>query len=107
VKVELPVLVATDRASFEVQHPNGLRLLTDWDIGGKTLRTEHIVTALAVREDGPTFVFSTVAVQDGRSSAPVRAKVSTAALPPPPGEGAEEAPVAKVNYAVTSVFFRR
>lgn len=115
VKLELPVLVARSRAEFLADHPHGLRIVSDWDIGGQTTQVEHIVTPEAVWPRGPTFVFLTTAVEDGRKTAPVQVKVKTAELPPPPPPpDAEEPPEPppppaepKVRYAVTSVFYRK
>jgi len=119
VKVQLPVLVATSRAAFLSEHPHGLRLVAEWDIGGQTTVTEQVVEAEAVWPRGPTFAFLTVAVQDGRKTAPVQVKVKTAELPPPPPPPDAEPPATppaepppppaapKVRFAVTSVFYRK
>jgi hypothetical protein len=105
VKMELPVLVANDRASFEMAYPHGLRIITEWDVGGEKQVVEHVVRAAGLRPGAPTFAFFDVAVQDSRKSAPVRVLVKTAAMPDPAATGAAEAP--KDRYAVTSVFYRK
>jgi hypothetical protein len=116
IKLELPVLVALDRPSFVAEHPHGIRLISEWDIGGQLTVREQILRPESIWEQGATFAFLQVAVPDGRKTAPVRIKVLTADLPAPPaepveGEEAEEAPPAvappKVRYAVTSVFYRK
>lgn len=117
VKIELPVLVAKDRASFARAYPHGVRVVTEWDVGGNTTVREQQFHADEVWERGPTLAFFTVALQDARRSAPVQVKVLSAALPAPPPEPEEgveppeppepaEAPPLKQRYAVTSVFFR-
>lgn len=113
VKLELPVLVASDRAAFRRSFPHGMRVVTEWDIGGNTTRREQQFVAADVWERAPTLAFFDVAAQDARRSSPVRVKVYTAALPAPPvepEEGEEAEPVVvprlKERYAVSSVFFR-
>jgi hypothetical protein len=113
VKLELPVLVAADRASFQSSYPHGLRVVTEWDIGGNTTRREQRFLADDVWERAPTLAFFDVAAQDARRSSAVRVKVYAAALPAPPvepEEGEEAEPVVvpqlKERYAVTSVFYR-
>lgn len=110
VKLELPVLVATGREAFVAEHPGGVRVVGEWDVGGQTFRSEQIVTPEGVWAEGPTFAFLTLAVDDARKTAPVRLTVATADLPAPPVEGAEPPPPPakpKVRYAVTSVFYRK
>ena len=72
VKLELPVLVAKDRASFSRTYPHGLRVVTEWDIGGNTTHREQVFHADQLWERGPTLAFFDVAAQDARRSAPVR-----------------------------------
>ena len=116
VKLELPVLVATGREAFVAEHPHGIRLVAEWDVGGQTTVTEQIIRPEAVWARGVTFALLDLAVADGRKTAPVRIKVLTADLPaPPPVEVEGEEPVEpppppaapKVRYAVTSVFYRK
>ena len=107
MKLELPVLVATDRASFVAAYPHGLRVVSEWDVGGAKLTSEQVFHANSVRENGPTFAFFDVGVEDARKSAPVRILIKSAAL----GDAAAEPPVPaaslKDRYAVTSVFYRK
>jgi hypothetical protein len=113
LKIELPVLVAQTRADFQREYPNGLRVKTEWDIGGTPFVIEQTFTAERVWDRQPTLAFFDVALQDARKSAPVQIKVFAAALPappPPPEPGKEQEVVVmapyKQLYNVTSVFFR-
>ena len=110
LKVEVPVLVARDRASFVEAFPHGVRVVTEWDIGGTTTTREQRFTPDQVWERQPTFAFFDVALQDARRSAPVRVKVLAAPLPGPPPEDAPDAEPVEVplkqRYGITSVFYR-
>ncbi len=110
VKVELPVLVASDRATFVRDYPHGIRVVTEWDIGSNLTTREQRFTSDQVFESDPTLAFFDVAIRDARRSAPVRVKVMVAPLPAPPPADDPDAKVAeaplKQAYGVTSVFFR-
>jgi len=112
LKLELPVLVAQSRADFLAVHPHGVRVIAEWDVGGQKTTQEQVLPPDRIWAAGPTFAFMTLAVRDGRKTAPVQVKVKTADLPPPPAaDGAAEPPpppsAPKVRFAVTSVFYRK
>ncbi|HHO51278.1 MAG TPA: hypothetical protein ENK18_10490 [Deltaproteobacteria bacterium] len=106
---ELPVLVATDRASFTAAHPGGLLLVGEWRSGNHTLVIEQRITAEAVLPSSPTFVFLRAAMPNTAPVGDLRVFVRTGELPAPPGPGATPpaAPPLKDRYARTTVYTRK
>ena len=118
VILELPVLVATDRASFEAAYPHGLLLVGEWASGGQDLVVRQEIHAADLFASAPSFAFLKAAFPNPKPVDHVRVVVKTAALPAPPElpeatKGKRPAPVAppppvlpKVRYARTTVYSR-
>lgn len=114
---ELPVLVATDRASFVAEHPGGLLVVGEWRSGEHTLTLEHRITAQAVLPSSPTFIFLRAALPNTAPVGDLRVFVRTAELPVPPAPDADAPPAPpppppappklKDRYARTTVYTRR
>jgi hypothetical protein len=119
VLVELPVLVARDRASFLAEHPGGMIVQGEVTSAGvKRVILEHVV-AEGVYESAPTLVFLKAAVPNPAAAGDVRFLVRTQDLPAPPPvpvPGAKPAPKPpappppapmKDRFARTTVFLRK
>lgn len=82
--IELPVLVATDKASFAAQHPGGLVLVAEvWAENVHQVLTE-VITAERVLDASPTLVFFKTALPVAARQANLRFLVKSSALPAPP-----------------------
>ncbi|MBX2803582.1 MAG: hypothetical protein KTR31_38240 [Myxococcales bacterium] len=108
VVVQLPVLVATDRASFVAAHPHGLTVIGEWTSGSHALTVQHHVTAASVLPSDPTFVFLQTALPNRKRADQYRVVVKTRALPDPAlPVDPEQPPVRpKVRYARSSAYSR-
>ncbi len=112
VVLELPVLVASDRASFLEAYPEGLVLIGEWSSGGHTLTVRQEVRPGDVLAQGATFAFLKAALPNPKPVDHVRVVVKTGVVPSPPadpGEGPAPAPaevVLKERFARTTVYAR-
>ena len=114
VVVELPLLVAVDRASFLCEHPHGILLVGKWSSGLHQMVVRQEIRPSDVLAAGPTIAFLKAALPNPKPVDEVRVVVQTAPLPDPapPPEGAEPAepvppPPLKTRFARTTVYSRR
>lgn len=84
VIVELPLLVATGRASFVASHPGGLAIVAEVTSGPIRQLLTSTVTADMVFEATPTLVFLKTALPNSAKTGDVRYLVKVGALPVPP-----------------------
>ncbi|MEQ1508370.1 MAG: hypothetical protein ABMB14_39430, partial [Myxococcota bacterium] len=82
--VELPVVVATDRASFTAAHPGGIVLIAEITSGALRRVVSEIVAPEAVFDAAPTLVFLKTALPTPAKTGEVRFLVKVGELPAPP-----------------------
>lgn len=109
--IQLPVLIATNRASFVVEHPNGLSVVAEIECGAHKLVQRQEFTAAGVLADSPTLAFFEVALPVTARSASIRYLVKTAEGPPPEDPKKKPAaptppPALQDRFARTTVFLR-
>ncbi len=92
VLTELPVLVATDRASFVAQHPGGLLVMAEVTSGGTKRTVVEQITPDSVYESAPTLVFLQAAVPNKAATDSVRFLVRAQELPPTPDPASKAPP---------------
>ena len=103
VVVELPVLVATDRAAFVAAHPGGLAVVAEVTSGPIRQVLKTTVTADMVFDTTPTVVFLKTALPNSAKTGEVRYLVKAGELPvppPPPAAGKAKTPAPPVTPAV-------
>lgn len=109
VVVQLPVLVAANRASFVVEHPHGLSLVAEIEAGAHKLVQRQEFTAAGVLPDAPTIAFFEVALPSTAKTGTVRYALKSAEWPPPedPKRKGPAAPPAYQDRFVRTATFTR
>lgn len=110
VVVQLPVVVATNRAAFVVEHPHGLTVVAEIESGPHKLVQRQEFTSAGVLADSPTIAFFEVALPFTAKSGTVRYTVKSAEWPAaaedPKRKGSAAPPPYQARFSRTATFTR-
>jgi hypothetical protein len=109
VVLQLPVVIAANRASFVVEHPNGLVVAAEIESGPHKVVQRQQFTSDGVLPDSPTIAFFEVALPFTAKSGSARFLLKVAEGPPPEDPKRKVpvvAPPLQDRFARTSVFTR-
>lgn len=86
VVVEIPVLVATSRASFHAAHPRGIRIEAEWAVGAHRVALQQTWTPDMALTAAPTLAFLKAALPMRGAEGQVQVRVRISGLTDPDAE---------------------